>query len=101
MASDYLYISRDRSKLRSTTQLTLQSKNPLVLVAAGDLPWQVIRNDAYPPLGSHCERRPFRHDLQAVQRKYPHPTTNERFSSPTPRKLSFRRPHIPSFTSHL
>jgi hypothetical protein len=69
MASNYLYVARDRSRFWSTTQLTLQYENPLVFLVAGGLRRQVILNDAYAALGIYCERRPFSHDLQTVQGK--------------------------------
>src|SRR6266446_8662136 len=101
MASDYLYVARNRSKLRSSSQLALQLKNPLVLRAAGDLRRQVIRNNAHATLGSHCERRLFRHDFHIVQRKQPHTTAEERFVSPRRRKVAFRRLQITCLDASL
>src|SRR5258707_13656127 len=72
-----LRVAGDCNKLASTTQLTLQLKNSLVVVVARD-PWrQVINQHAHTPLRSHCQRRHFQHVLQAMCRKKPHsPTVN-------------------------
>src|SRR3984957_21184339 len=101
MASDYLYVARDRRKLRSTTEPTLQFKNPAVLLVAGDLRRQIIRNDAHTTFHSYGERRTVRHGLQAVQRKESHPAAKERFISPRSRKVAFRRLQITSRDASL
>src|ERR1700719_2069407 len=101
MPSDYVDVARDRSKLWSATELALQFKNPVVLLAAGDLRRQVIRNDAHTTFRSYDERRTFRHDLQAVQRKESHPTSKERFISPRSCQVAFRRLHVTCLDASL
>src|SRR5579863_6640252 len=94
MPSDYLDVARDRSKLWSATEFTFQFKNPAVLLVAGDLRRQVIRNDAHTTFRSYVERRTFRHGLKAVHRKESHPAAKQRFISPRSRKVAFRRLQI-------
>jgi len=57
-------VAGDCCKLRSAAQLPLQFKNPFVICAARNPWWQVVRKDAYTPLGNRRQRRLCQHGSQ-------------------------------------